>query len=59
MVFQNVYLFHDTVRANLLFGKPDATEEEMIAAAKKARCHDYILALPTAWPPSGTPIRSW
>ena len=45
MVFQNVYLFHDTVRANLLFGKPDATEEEMIAAAKKARCHDFILAL--------------
>ena len=43
MVFQNVYLFHDTVRANLLFGKPDATEEEMIAAAKKARCHDFII----------------
>ena len=40
MVFQNVYLFHDTIRANLLFGKPDATEEEMIEAAKRARCHD-------------------
>ena len=49
MVFQNVYLFHDTVRANLLFGKPDATEEEMIAAAKKARCHDFILALPNGY----------
>ena len=49
MVFQNVYLFHDTVRANLLFGKPDATEEEMIAAAKKARCHDFIMALPNGY----------
>ena len=49
MVFQNVYLFHDTVRANLLFGKPDAAEEEMIAAAKKARCHDFILALPNGY----------
>ncbi len=45
MVFQNVYLFNDTVRANICFGKPDATEEEMIAAAKKARCHDFIMKL--------------
>ena len=35
MVFQNVYLFHDTVRNNICFGKPDVTEEKMIAAAKK------------------------
>ena len=49
MVFQNVYLFHDTIRANLLFGKPDATEDEMIAAAKKARCHDFIMALPNGY----------
>ena len=35
MVFQNVYLFHDTIRANILFGKPGATEAEMIDAAKK------------------------
>ena len=49
MVFQNVYLFHDTVRANILFGNPDATEEEMIAAAKKARCHDFILNLPQGY----------
>ena len=49
MVFQNVYLFHDTIRANICFGKPDATEEEMIAAAKKARCHDFILALPQGY----------
>ena len=33
MVFQNVYLFHDTIRANICFGKPDATEEEMTATA--------------------------
>ena len=49
MVFQNVYLFNHTVRANILFGKPDATEEEMIEAAKKARCHDFIMALPDGY----------
>ena len=49
MVFQNVYLFHDTIRANILFGRPDATEAEMIAAAKKARCHDFIMALPNGY----------
>lgn len=49
MVFQNVYLFHDTVRANILFGRPDATEDEMIAASKKARCHDFIMALPNGY----------
>ncbi len=49
MVFQNVYLFHDTIRANILFGKPDATEEEMIEAAKKARCHEFIMALPDGY----------
>ncbi len=49
MVFQNVYLFHDTIRANICFGKPDATEDEMIAAAKKARCHDFIQALPQGY----------
>lgn len=46
MVFQNVYLFQDTIRKNICFGKPDATEEEMIAAAKKACCHDFIMELP-------------
>ena len=49
MVFQNVYLFHDTIRANILFGRPDATEAEMIDAAKKARCHDFIMALPDGY----------
>ena len=49
MVFQNVYLFHDTIRANICFGRPGATEEEMIEAAKKARCHDFIMALPNGY----------
>lgn len=49
MVFQNVYLFNDTIRANILFGKPDATEEEMIDAAKKARCHEFIMAMPNGY----------
>ncbi|WP_044973037.1 ABC transporter ATP-binding protein [Ruminococcus sp. HUN007] len=46
MVFQNVYLFNDTVRANILFGNPDASEKDMINAAKKACCHDFIMKLP-------------
>ena len=49
MVFQNVYLFHDTIRANICFGKPEATEEEMILAAKKACCHDFIMDLPDGY----------
>ncbi len=46
MVFQNVYLFRDTVYNNISMGRPDATEEEVIEAAKKARCYDFIMALP-------------
>ena len=49
MVFQNVYLFHDTVRNNICFGKPDATEVEMVEAAKKACCHDFISKLPNGY----------
>lgn len=49
MVFQNVYLFHDTIRSNICFGKPDATEREMIEAAKKACCHEFIMALPDGY----------
>ena len=49
MVFQNVYLFHDTVRANICFGTERAYEEEMIRAAKQARCHDFIMALPEGY----------
>jgi ATP-binding cassette subfamily B protein len=49
MVFQNVYLFHDTVRNNIRFGKPDATDAEIIEAAKNAMCHDFITALPEGY----------
>ena len=49
MVFQNVYLFHDTIRANICFGRPEATEADMVAAAKRACCHDFIMALPDGY----------
>lgn len=45
MVFQRVYLFNDTIYNNIAFGNPKATREEVIEAAKKARCHDFILKL--------------
>ena len=48
-VFQNVYLFHDTVANNIRFGQPDAPMEKVIAAAKKARCHDFIMKLPQGY----------
>lgn len=44
-VFQDVYLFEDTIRNNIKFGKIDASDEEMIAVSKKARCHDFIMSL--------------
>ena len=46
MVFQRVYLFQDTIYNNISMGKPDATEEEVYEAARKARCYDFIMALP-------------
>lgn len=49
MVFQNVYLFNDTIRANICFGRDNVSEEEMIEAAKKARCHDFIMELPKGY----------
>ena len=49
MVFQNVYLFHDTIRNNILFGNPASSGEEIIAAAKAACCHDFIMALPDGY----------
>ena len=49
MVFQNVYLFHDSIENNIKFGKPDATHEEVEAAAKRACCHDFISALPDGY----------
>lgn len=45
IVFQRVYLFEDTIENNIRFGKPDATDEEVVLAAKKACCHEFILAL--------------
>ena len=45
MVFQKVYLFNDTIYNNIAFGKKEVTREEVIAACKKARCHDFIMAL--------------
>lgn len=49
MVFQNVYLFEDTIENNIKFGVPSATREEVIEAAKKAMCHDFIEALPNGY----------
>lgn len=49
MVFQNVYLFRDTIKNNIKFGSPDAADEQIIAAAKAARCHDFIMALPDGY----------
>lgn len=46
MVFQRVYLFQDTIYNNISMGRPDATKEEVIEAAKKARCYDFIMELP-------------
>lgn len=48
-VFQNVYLFHDTIANNIRFGQPDAPMEQVIAAAKKARCHKFIMKLPQGY----------
>ena len=49
MVFQRVYLFQDTVYNNISMGRPDATYEEVIEAAKKARCYEFIMALPNGF----------
>lgn len=49
MVTQETYLFHDTVRANLLYAKPDATDAEMEAAARAANIHDFISKLPKGY----------
>ncbi len=46
MVLQDVYLFNDTVAANLRLGAPDATDEEIMEAARNAQCHDFIMKLP-------------
>jgi len=46
VVFQRVYLFQDTVYNNIALGRPDASSEEVVEAAKKARCYDFIMELP-------------
>jgi ATP-binding cassette subfamily B protein len=48
-VFQNVYLFKDTIANNIRFGQPNATMERVIEAAKKAKCHDFIMKLPNGY----------
>ena len=49
MVFQRVYLFHDTIENNIKFGCPNATHEQVVEAAGKACCHDFISALPDGY----------
>ena len=49
MVTQETYLFHDTIRANLLYAKPDATEAEMVEAARSANIHTFIASLPDGY----------
>ena len=49
MVFQKVYLFNDTIENNIKFGKPNASHTEVVEAAKRACCHDFIEALPQGY----------
>lgn len=49
IVQQDVYIFSGTVRENILYGKPDASDEELFEAAKRANIHDFILSLPQGY----------
>src|SRR3546814_2784231 len=49
IVTQEPALFDDTVRANIAYGRPDATEDEIVAAARSAAAHDFIMALPEGY----------
>lgn len=49
MVFQRVYLFQDAIYNNIAMGRPDASREEVMEAARKARCHDFIMSLPDGY----------
>lgn len=49
LVFQDVYLFRDTIENNIRFAKPDASHEEIMEVAKKARCHNFIMELPEGY----------
>ena len=49
VVFQDTVLFSESVRTNILLGKPDATDDELVAAAKAANAHDFIMSLPQGY----------
>ena len=49
IVQQDIYLFNSTIRENILYGRPDATDEEVVEAAKRANIHDYIMGLPDGY----------
>src|SRR5258708_1910888 len=49
MVTQEAYLFHDTIRTNLLYARPDATDDQIEAAARAANIHDFIMGLPNRY----------
>lgn len=49
MVFQKVYLFNDTIENNIRFGNPNATHNDVVEAAKKAQCHNFIMQLPNGY----------
>src|SRR5207248_10938246 len=49
MVFQDTFLFHASIRENLLYARPDASEAETISAAKAANIHDFIVSLPDGY----------
>ena len=58
VVFQDPHLFNDTVRANIAYGRPDATAEEIEAAARAAQAHDFIMALPEGYDDGGPGARA-
>lgn len=49
IVFHDVYLFNNTIMNNIAFGRPGASDEEVIRAAKAASCHDFIMAMPDGY----------
>jgi ATP-binding cassette subfamily B protein len=49
VVFQDPHLFNDTVRANIAYGRPEATEDQIVAAARAAQAHDFIMTLPDGY----------
>jgi ATP-binding cassette subfamily B protein len=49
MVTQETYLFYDTIRANLLYARPDASDADLIASAQAANIHDFIMSLPDGY----------